>query len=85
MRPVEATLYRLFVRRLHAKLNLWTNGRATPGTLGESPDHDPDFDFPHYRGAARLTGSRRVVRHHTVIAQIGKSAGACSVSSSFCS
>ena len=61
MRALEAALYRLFVCRLHSKLNLWANRRATPGALGKSAGDDPDSNFSHDCRTAGLAGSRRPV------------------------
>ena len=60
---MEAAFYRLSIRRVNAKLDVWSNGRPHSGALGKGPDDDPDFDFSHYRCPADLTGSRRVVKH----------------------
>src|SRR6266487_2713379 len=63
MCALEAALYRLFVCRLHSKLNVRPNRRTTLGALGKSPGNGSDFDFPYYCRPADLAGSRCFVRH----------------------
>ena len=61
MCALAATLYRLFVRRLHAEFYVWPDRRAAAGALGKSSRDDSDLYLAQYRRVADLARNWRPV------------------------